>query len=109
MVDYQKLLRESRDLKFEAIASKKEIKDNSHTCYYSPKSHHKYCQHNHCILDKEWQEQDKQRTLLENQLKEEENFLKNGEGCKDYDFKTVYKNVLRLKKQLRKLLGERRK
>ena len=87
MVDYQKLLRESRDLKFEAIASKKEIKDNSHTCYYSPKSHHKY--------------------LLENQLKEEENFLKNGEGCKDYDFKTVYKNVLRLKKQLRNLLGER--
>ena len=44
---------------------------------------------------------------MENQLKEEENFLKNGEGCKDYDFKTVYKNVLRLKKQLRKLLGER--
>ena len=42
---------------------------------------------------------------MENQLKEEENFLKNGEGCKDYDFKTVYKNVLKL----RKLLGERRK
>ena len=103
MVNYQKLLRESRDLKFEAIASKKEIKTNSHSCNYSPKSHHKYCTHKHCIFDKEWQEQDKQTTLIRNQLKEEENFLKNGEGCYGYDFKTVYKNVLRLKNKIKKL------
>ena len=40
---------------------------------------------------------------MENQLKEEENFLKNGEGCNGYDFKTVYKNVLKLKKKLKNL------
>ena len=107
MINYKRILQESKDKKFDAIASNKEVKDNSHTCYYSPKSHHKYCQHNHCILDKEWQEQDKQRTLLETQLKEEENFLKNGEGTVGYDRLSVYKNVLKLKKQLRELLGER--
>lgn len=100
MVDYQKLLRESKDLKFETIASKKEIKDNSHSCNYSPKSKHKYCTHSHCIFDKEWQEQDKQKTILQNQIKMEEDFLKNGQGCYGYDFKKVYKNVLKLKKKL---------
>ena len=103
MVDYQKLLRESKDLKFEAIASKKEIKDNSHSCNYSPVSQHKYCTHSHCIFDEKWQEQDKQKTILQNRLKEEEDFLKNGEGCYGYDFKLVYKNVLRLRRKINDL------
>ena len=30
----------------------------------------------------------------------EEDFLKNGQGCYGYDFKKVYKNVLKLKKKL---------
>ena len=103
MVNYQKLLRESKDMKFDAIANKKAFKENSHSCNYSPVSKHKYCQHSHCIFDKEWQEKDKKETQLRNQIKEEEDFLKNGQGCYGYDFKIVYKNVLRLKNKLKKL------
>ena len=42
-----------------------------------------------------------------NKIKAEESYLKNGEGTVGYDRLSVYKNVLRLKKQLRNLLGER--
>ena len=103
MIDFKRILQESKDKKFDAIANKKQGREDSHTCNYSPKSHHKYCTHAHCIFDKEWQEQDKQRTIILNQIKEEEAYLKNGKGEKDYDFQTVYKNVLRLKNKLKDL------
>ncbi len=38
-----------------------------------------------------------------NQIKAEEDYLRNGKGCKGYDFKEVYKNVLRLKRKLKEL------
>ena len=103
MINYKKLLQESKDMKWEAIHNKKDTQSNPYSCNYSPVSHHKYCEHDHCIFDKEWQDKDKQTTLLLNQIKAEEDFLKNGEGCKGYDFQTVYKNVLRLKNKLKKL------
>ena len=107
MINYKRILQESKDNKFNALASRKEAKDNSHTCYYSPKSHHKYCEHSHCILDKEWQRKDHEETLLRNRIKEEESYLRNGEGTVGYNRIEVYKNVLRLKNELRNLLGER--
>ncbi len=100
MIDYKKLLQESKDMKWEAIHNKKDYQPNPYSCNYSPVTHHKYCEHDHCILDKEWQDQDKKKTILLNQIKAEEEFLKNGKGCKDYDFRNVYKNVQRLKKKL---------
>ena len=105
MINYKRILQESKDKKFDAIASKNEVKDNSHTCYYSPKSHHKYCEHDHCILDKEWQRKQQEQSTLREMIKAEESYLKNGEGTVGYDRLSVYKNVLKL----RKLLGERRK
>ena len=109
MINYKRILQESKDKKFDAIASKKEVKDNSHTCYYSPRSHHKYCEHDHCIFDKEWQRKQQEQNQLRERIEAEESYLKNGEGTVGYDKLSVYKNVLRLKKQLRELLGERRK
>lgn len=105
MINYKRILQESKDKKFDAIASKKEVKDNSHTCYYSPRSHHKYCEHDHCILNKEWQRKQQERNTLQKMIEAEESYLKNGEGTVGYDRLSVYKNVLKL----RKLLGERRK
>ena len=107
MINYKRILQESKDKKFDAIASKKEVKDNSHTCYYSPRSHHKYCEHSHCIFDKEWQRKQQEQNQLRERIEAEESYLKNGEGTVGYDKLSVYKNVLRLKKQLRNLLGER--
>ena len=54
MVDFKKMLQESKDRKFDAIASKKESEPNPYSCNYSPVSHHKYCEHEHCILDATW-------------------------------------------------------
>ena len=105
MVNFKKYLQESKDRKFDAIASKKESEPNPYSCNYSPVSHHKYCEHEHCILSDEFRDYDKERTLLENKVREEESYLKNGEGTYGYDKVQVYKNVLKL----RKLLGERRK
>ena len=105
MVNFKKYLQESKDRKFDAIASKKESETNPYSCNYSPVSHHKYCEHEHCILSDEFRDYDNKRTLLENKLREEESYLKNGEGTYGYDKIQVYKNVLKL----RKLLGERRK
>ena len=102
MINYKRILQESKDNKFNALASRKEVKDNSHTCNYSPKSHHKYCEHKHCILDPKWIQEDTQKTLLKNKLNEEEDYLKHGEGTVGYDRLTVFKNVLRLKKKLEK-------
>jgi uncharacterized Fe-S center protein len=103
MINYKQILQESKDKKFDAIASKKEVKDNSHTCYYSPKSHHKYCEHDHCILDKEWQRKQQERNTLQKMIEAEESYLKNGEGTVGYDRLSVYKNVLKLKKKLKNL------
>lgn len=103
MINYKRILQESKDKKFDAIASKKEVKDNSHTCYYSPKTHHKYCEHDHCILDKEWQRKQQERNTLQKMIEAEESYLKNGEGTVGYDRLSVYKNVLKLKKKLKNL------
>ena len=103
MVNFRKYLQESKDRKFEAIASKRESKPNPYSCNYSPTSGHKYCEHEHCILDKEWLRKDCEVTKLRNQLRKEESYLRNGEGTYGYDKVKVYKNVLKL----RKLLGER--
>lgn len=103
MINYKRILQESKDKKFDAIASKKEVKDNSHTCYYSPKSHHRYCEHDHCILDKEWQRKQQERNTLQKMIEAEESYLKNGEGTVGYDRLSVYKNVLKLKKKLKNL------
>ena len=104
MVNFKKYLQESKDRKFEAIASKKESEPNPYSCNYSPVSHHKYCEHEHCILDATWLRKDAETTKLRNKLQEEKDYLKNGEGTYGYDKVKVYKNVLKIKK----LLGERR-
>ena len=105
MVNFKKLLQESKDRKFDAMASKRESEPNPYSCNYSPCSGHKYCEHTHCILDATWLRNDAETTKLRNKLSEEENYLKNGEGTVGYDKKEVYKNVLKI----RKLLGERQK
>ncbi len=109
MINFNKILRESREQKFEALDEKRETEPNPYSCNYCPKSHHKYCEHKHCILDPEWIKKENEKALLQQQLKEEMDYLKNGEGTVGYDRLSVYKNVLKLKKQLRELLGERRK
>ena len=88
-------------MKFDALSSKKELEHNPYSCNYSPKSHHKYCEHEHCIFDDEWLRKDSRETILRNQLQEEESYLKNGEGTVGYDFKEIYKNVLKLRRKLR--------
>ena len=103
MISYKKLLQESKDIKFDAIVSKKDSEHNPYSCNYSPKTRHKYCEHEHCIFSDEFRDYDKERTLLENKLREEESYLKNGEGTVGYDRLSVYKNVLKLKKMLKKL------
>ena len=106
MVNFRKYLQESKDMKFDAIASKRESEPNPYSCNYSPKSGHKYCEHTHCILDKEWVAKDCEVTKLRNQLREEESYLQNGKGTVGYDMRSVYTNVLKLKKKLNDLLGE---
>ena len=96
-------------MKYEALASKRESEHNPYSCNYSPCSKHKYCEHTHCIFDEDWLRKDQTETILRNRIKAEESYLKNGEGTVGYDMKSVYMNVLKLKKQLRELLGERRK
>jgi len=102
MVNFRKYLQESKDRKFEALASKKESEPNPYSCNYSPVSGHKYCEHTHCILDEEWLRNDSHETLLRNKLQEEQDYLRNGEGTVGYNRVEVYKNVLKIKK----LLGE---
>ena len=104
MINFKKMLQESKDRKYSALASKRESELNPYSCNYSPKSHHKYCEHTHCIFDEDWLRNDSRETLLRNRLQEETSYLKNGEGTYGYNKKEVYKNVLKL----RKLLGERR-
>ena len=104
MVNFKKMLQESKDRKFDAIASKKESEPNPYSCNYSPKSHHKYCEHSHCIFDDEWIREEVAKNELRNKINEEEEYLKHGEGTYGYDKVQVYKNVLKIKK----LLGERR-
>lgn len=106
MVDFRKYLQESKDRKYEALASKKESEHNPYSCNYSPRSGHKYCEHTHCILDPDWSRKDNEITKLRNQLKDEESYLKNGQGTVGYDMKSVYMNVLKVKKKLSDLLGE---
>ena len=100
MVDFSKYLQESKDMKYSALASKKESEHNPYSCNYSPCSGHKYCEHEHCIFDEEWLRNDSRETLLRNQLKDEMDYLRNGEGTVGYDKVEVYKNVLRLKRKL---------
>ena len=104
MINFKKMLQESKDRKYSALASKRESEPNPYSCNYSPKSHHKYCEHTHCIFDEDWLRNDSRETMLRNKLQEETSYLKNGEGTYGYDKKEVYKNVLKY----RKLLGERR-
>ena len=101
MVNFKKYLQESKDRKFDALASKKESEDNPYSCNYSPVSGHKYCEHEHCILDKDWISHENEVAKLRNQLRNEEEYLKNGEGTVGYDMKRVYMNVLRLRKELK--------
>ena len=103
MVDFKKYLQQSKDRKYAALASKRESEPNPYSCNYSPVSHHKYCEHTHCIFDEEWSRNDAEVTKLRNKLKEETLYLQNGEGTYGYDKVEVYKNVLKIKK----LLGER--
>ena len=107
MINFNKILRESRDKKFDALNDKRENEPNPYSCNYSPVSEHKYCEHTHCIFDPEWFEKDKEIILLKQELKSEMEYLRNGEGTVGYDRVSVYKNVLKLKKKL-ELLGERR-
>jgi len=104
MVNFKKYLQQSKDMKFDAISRKRESEPNPYSCNYCPKSHHKYCEHEHCIFDEDWLRNDAEQTMLRNKLQEERDYLKNGEGTVGYDRVEVYKNVLKY----RKLLGERR-
>ncbi len=102
MVDFKKYLQESKDRKFQALASKRESEPNPYSCNYCPKSQHKFCEHpGHCIFDPAWIEHDSKVTKLRNHLRKEEEYLRNGEGTYGYDRVKVYKNVLRLKKKLK--------
>jgi len=101
MVDYSKLLRESKDMKFEALGSKQEIESNPYSCNYCPHDKHKYCEHEHCILDPEWLRKESVKNILRKQLQEEKDYLQYGEGTVGYDRVEVYKNVLRLEKKLK--------
>lgn len=103
MVDFKRLLQESRDRKFSAISRKKETEPNPYSCNYSPKSHHKYCEHEHCIFDDAWIREDVAKTRLRNLIREEEKYLQNGDGTVGYDRVSVYKNVLKLRKRLEEL------
>lgn len=107
MVNFRKYLQQSKDMKFNAIASKKDLDANPYSCNYSPVSHHKYCEHEHCILSDEFRDFDYEHTMLQKKLREEEDYLQHGEGTVGYNRIEVYKNVLRLKNELRNLLGER--
>ncbi len=100
MVNFKKYLQQLKDRKFDALASKRESELNPYSCNYCPKSHHKYCEHEHCIFDEDWLRKDSRETLLRNQLKDEMDYLQNGEGTVGYDKVEVYKNVLRLKRKL---------
>lgn len=100
MVNFKKYLQQSKDRKFDALASKRESEPNPYSCNYSPVSRHKYCEHAHCIFDEDWLRKDSRETLLRNKLQEEKDYLKNGEGTVGYDKVEVYKNVLRLKRKL---------
>lgn len=102
MIDYDKLLRESRNKKFEKLNDLKEFKVNPYSCNYSEGNKHDCCEHNHCVLDECWLETDAKKNLLKEQLKEEQVFLENGEGCVGYDKLEITKNILRLKKELKK-------
>ena len=104
MINFKRMLQESKDRKFDAISRKRESEPNPYSCNYSPVSRHKYCEHTHCIFDEDWLRNDSRETLLRNRLQEETSYLKNGEGTYGYNKKEVYKNVLKY----RKLLGERR-
>ena len=103
MVNFKKYLQQSKDMKYSAIASKRESEPNQYSCNYSPVSEHKFCEHTHCIFDDEWVAKDAKVTKLRNQLREEESYLQNGEGTVGYDRVEVYKNVLRLKNKLKNL------
>ena len=103
MVNFRKYLQQSKDMKFDAISRKKESEPNPYSCNYSPVSHHKYCEHKHCIFDEDWIREDVAKTRIRNLLREEESYLKNGEGTVGYDRVSVYKNVLKLKNKLEKL------
>ena len=59
-------------------------------------------------MSDEFREQDEKRTRLENKLHEEEEYLRNGEGTVGYDRVSVYKNVLRLKRELQTTLPQRK-
>ena len=101
MVNFKKYLQQSKDRKYSAIASKKDSETNPYSCNYSPKSGHKYCEHEHCIFDSDWVSHEIEVAKLRNQLRNEEDYLKNGEGTVGYDMKSVYKNVLKLRKMLK--------
>ena len=107
MVNFKKYLQESKDRKFDAISRKKDLDDNPYSCNYSPVSHHKYCEHEHCILSDEFRDFNNEYGRLTCKLREEEDYLQHGEGTVGYNRVEVFKNVLRLKKQLKDLLGER--
>ena len=106
MIDYDKLLRESRDKKFKTLDGLKESEPNPYSCNYSEGNKHDCCEHSHCVLDDDWIETEKGKNLLKKQLKEEQSFLKNGEGCVGYDKLEITKNILKLKNEL-KSCGER--
>lgn len=100
MVNFKKYLQQSKDMKFEALSSKRDLEVNPYSCNYSPVSGHRYCEHEHCILDPSWVAKDSRETMLRNKLREEESYLQHGEGTVGYNRKEVYKNVLKIKKLL---------
>lgn len=106
MVDFGKYLQESKDMKYSVLSSKRESEPNPYSCNYSPCSKHKYCEHSHCIFDEDWLRKDCEVAKLRNQLRNEISYLRNGEGTVGYDMKSVYMNVLKVKKKLSDLLGE---
>lgn len=71
-----------------------------YTCYWSPKSEHTFCQHSHCIYDEDWMKREGKKIVLRNRIKEEEKYLNEGEGTVNFDKKDVYKNILKMKKEL---------
>lgn len=101
MVDYNKLLRESNEKRWETIQEAKEYKYNPYHCNYCPKNKHTYCTHSHCVFSDEFREYNKKRSNLENELKEKELDLK---YALDNELETV--EILKDMKNIREELTE---
>lgn len=73
-----------------------------YTCYWSPKSEHTYCQHDHCIFNEEWMKNESRKIVLRNKI-EEEKKIKQDNNMPNEDRLQAYKNIRKYEKELERL------